>query len=250
MSTVMVPPPRRPSAPPPRPLSRRHRQRVAPVQERAGDASDVGIAVLVALVPAGADRRLRDQPGHARCSRWSSSPSDIPTVTRADARGGMGPAHRRHPDHHRRGHADGDPARDPRWHLPQRVRRQRAGSAGSIRFIADVMTGVPSIVMGLFIYTVWVLALRATRASPAALALACLMLPVVIRTTEEMLRLVPQDLRQASVRARRPQGGAPILTRRPARRRARHHQRRAARRSPGPRARPPRCSSRSAPPSA
>jgi phosphate transport system permease protein len=66
-----------------------------------------------------------------------------------------------------------------------------------IRFLADVMTGVPSIVMGLFIYTIWVLRYRQS-AFAGALALACLMLPIVIRTTEEMLRLVPQELRHGS----------------------------------------------------
>lgn len=66
-----------------------------------------------------------------------------------------------------------------------------------IRFLADVMTGVPSIVMGLFIYTVWVLVFSWSGLA-GSLGLACLMLPVVIRSTEEMLRLVPDDLRQAS----------------------------------------------------
>jgi phosphate transport system permease protein len=66
-----------------------------------------------------------------------------------------------------------------------------------IRFMADVMTGVPSIVMGLFVYTVWTIA-HGLSAFGGALALACLMLPIIIRTTEEMLRLVPDELRQAS----------------------------------------------------
>jgi phosphate transport system permease protein len=66
-----------------------------------------------------------------------------------------------------------------------------------IRFFSDVMTGVPSIVMGLFIYTVWVLRFGLSGFA-GALGLGCLMLPVVIRSTEEMLRLVPDELRQAS----------------------------------------------------
>jgi phosphate transport system permease protein len=69
--------------------------------------------------------------------------------------------------------------------------------ATTIRFLADVMTGVPSIVMGLFVYTVWVLRYKQSGFA-GALALACLMLPIVIRTTEEMLRLVPQELRAGS----------------------------------------------------
>jgi phosphate transport system permease protein len=75
--------------------------------------------------------------------------------------------------------------------------KQRA-LARFLRFTADVMTGVPSIVMGLFIYTVWVVRFHEQSGLAGALALACLMLPIVIRTTEEMLRLVPDELRYAS----------------------------------------------------
>jgi phosphate transport system permease protein len=69
-----------------------------------------------------------------------------------------------------------------------------------IRFFADVMAGIPSIVMGLFIYTVWVLRFKGNgqTAFAGALSLACLMLPIVIRATEGMLRLVPNELREAS----------------------------------------------------
>ena len=66
-----------------------------------------------------------------------------------------------------------------------------------IRFMADVMTGVPSIVMGLFIYTIWTLHFGFSGLG-GALALACLMLPVIIRSTEEMLKLVPDALRDGS----------------------------------------------------
>lgn len=67
-----------------------------------------------------------------------------------------------------------------------------------IRFLAEIMTGVPSIVMGLFIYTIWVLRFKEQTAFAGALALACLMLPIVIRTTEEMLKTVPRELREGS----------------------------------------------------
>ena len=67
-----------------------------------------------------------------------------------------------------------------------------------VRFMTDVMTGVPSVVMGVFIYVVWVIPRSEQTGFAGALALACLMLPIVIRTTEEMLRLVPDELRQAS----------------------------------------------------
>ncbi len=66
-----------------------------------------------------------------------------------------------------------------------------------VRFLANVMTGVPSIVMGLFIYVVFTLRFGLSGLG-GALALACLMLPVIIRSTEEMLRLVPDHLREAS----------------------------------------------------
>ena len=69
--------------------------------------------------------------------------------------------------------------------------------AGVIRFLSDVMAGVPSIVMGLFVYTVWVLRDGQTGFA-GALALACLMLPIVIRSAETALRFVPDELREAS----------------------------------------------------
>ena len=71
--------------------------------------------------------------------------------------------------------------------------------AAFIRFMSNVMAGVPSIVMGLFVYTVWVLRFKTQTGFAGALALACLMLPIVIRSTEEMLRLVPTGLREASL---------------------------------------------------
>ena len=73
-------------------------------------------------------------------------------------------------------------------------------TARVVRFMADVMTGVPSIVMGLFVAMIWVSAgIHAGFSTFAgSLALACLMLPIVIRSTEEMLKLVPDNLRQAS----------------------------------------------------
>ena len=66
-----------------------------------------------------------------------------------------------------------------------------------IAFMADVMTGVPSIVMGLFIFTVWVLPFGYSGMA-GSFALACLMLPVVIRSSYEMLLLVPNTLREGS----------------------------------------------------
>jgi phosphate transport system permease protein len=66
-----------------------------------------------------------------------------------------------------------------------------------ISFMSDVMVGVPSIVMGLFIYVIWVSHFGYTGLA-GSFALACLMLPIVIRSSYEMLRLVPDSLRQGS----------------------------------------------------
>ena len=68
---------------------------------------------------------------------------------------------------------------------------------GLIGFFSDVMTGVPSIVMGLFIFSIWVLHFGFSGFA-GSLALGCLMLPIVIRSTYEMLRLVPNSLREGS----------------------------------------------------
>ena len=113
--------------------------------------------------------------------------------------------------------------------------------------MADVMTGVPSIVMGLFVATIWVSAGLHFGYSGFAgsLALGALMLPIVIRSCEEMLKLVPDDLRQASDALGRTPLAHGRVGRAP-RRAPRHRERRDARRRRAPRARPRRCCSRSA----
>jgi len=70
--------------------------------------------------------------------------------------------------------------------------------AAVIRFLSDVMAGVPSIVMGLFLYTIWVLRFGQSGLA-GALALGALMLPIVIRSAESMLHLVPRELREGSL---------------------------------------------------
>lgn len=74
----------------------------------------------------------------------------------------------------------------------------RSRFARLVRLLSNVMTGVPSIVMGLFVYTLWTLH-HGLAGLGGSFALACLMLPIVIRSTEEMLRLVPSHLREASL---------------------------------------------------
>ncbi|MDO4609846.1 phosphate ABC transporter permease PstA [Corynebacterium sp.] len=66
-------------------------------------------------------------------------------------------------------------------------------------FMVDILSGVPSIVASLFIYSLWVVMFGMNRSGFAvSLALVLLMLPIVVRNTEEMLRVVPHDLREAS----------------------------------------------------
>ncbi len=69
----------------------------------------------------------------------------------------------------------------------------------ALRFGTDVLSGVPSIVMGLFIYVLLVVPTKHYSALAGGLALAILMLPTIIRTTEEMLKLVPHTLREGSL---------------------------------------------------
>ncbi|WP_028804316.1 phosphate ABC transporter permease PstA [Streptomyces sp. 142MFCol3.1] len=76
----------------------------------------------------------------------------------------------------------------------------RGKLARAVTFFVDVMTGVPSIVAGLFILSFWILILDMGYSGFAgALALSILMMPVVVRSTEEMLKLVPNELREASL---------------------------------------------------
>jgi phosphate transport system permease protein len=75
----------------------------------------------------------------------------------------------------------------------------RGRLARVVSFMVDILTGVPSIVAGLFIYAVWVTTFGLQRVGFAVcLALVLLMVPVIVRSTEEMLRLVPNELREAS----------------------------------------------------
>lgn len=68
-----------------------------------------------------------------------------------------------------------------------------------VSFFVDVMTGLPSIVAGLFILALWILALgQSVSGFAGAMALAILMLPTVVRSAEEMLKIVPDSLREGS----------------------------------------------------
>jgi phosphate transport system permease protein len=75
--------------------------------------------------------------------------------------------------------------------------RSRLGSV--CRFAADVLTGVPSIAIGIFAYGLAVLPFKRFSALAGALALAVMMVPIVARTSEEMLRLVPGSLREGAM---------------------------------------------------
>ena len=68
-----------------------------------------------------------------------------------------------------------------------------------IRFATNVLSGVPSIIIGVFAYSAIVLTTRTYSAWAGGFALAILMLPIIVRTTDEALKLVPQEVRQASI---------------------------------------------------
>ncbi|MFE0384925.1 phosphate ABC transporter permease PstA [Streptomyces bungoensis] len=75
----------------------------------------------------------------------------------------------------------------------------RGSLARAVTFFVDVMTGIPSIVAGLFILSLMLMFEMQPFGFAGSLALAILMMPVVVRSTEEMLKLVPNELREASL---------------------------------------------------
>jgi phosphate transport system permease protein len=80
--------------------------------------------------------------------------------------------------------------------LAEYARESRFGEV--VRFINDILLSAPSIIIGLFVYTVMVVPMGHFSAWAGAMALAIIMIPVVVRTTEDMLRLVPDSLREAA----------------------------------------------------
>ncbi|WP_443042769.1 phosphate ABC transporter permease PstA [Streptomyces sp. NBC_00344] len=75
----------------------------------------------------------------------------------------------------------------------------KGGLARAVTFFVDVMTGIPSIVAGLFILSIMLMAEIEPSGLMGSLALTILMVPVVVRSTEEMLKLVPNELREAAL---------------------------------------------------
>ncbi len=81
----------------------------------------------------------------------------------------------------------------------------RGWLAPATRFINDILLSAPSIVIGLFVYEVYVVNTRHFSAWAGTMALALIVIPVVVRTTENMLRLVPDSLREAAAALGAPQ---------------------------------------------
>jgi phosphate transport system permease protein len=81
----------------------------------------------------------------------------------------------------------------------------RGRFAGVVRFIVDTLTGIPSIVTGVFVYAILVIPLKHFSALAGGVALALIMVPIVARTTEEMLKLVPHSLREGALALGAPQ---------------------------------------------
>jgi phosphate transport system permease protein len=71
--------------------------------------------------------------------------------------------------------------------------------ASAVRFSVDLLAGVPSIIMGIFGYVLWVLPMKRFSAWAGASALAMIFIPIVVRTTEEMLKTVPIPIREAAL---------------------------------------------------
>jgi phosphate transport system permease protein len=90
---------------------------------------------------------------------------------------------------------------------------QRAGSrlASWVRFAADVLGGVPSIVVGVVVYELVVVPMKGFSALSGGVALALIMIPTVVRTTEEMVKLVPQTLYEAALAVGAPEWRANIF---------------------------------------
>lgn len=76
---------------------------------------------------------------------------------------------------------------------------------GTVRFLSDTLIGVPSIIVGIFVYTIVVLPMSRQSGFAGSLALAIIMIPVVARTTEEMIRLVPKSMRDGALALGAPQ---------------------------------------------
>jgi phosphate transport system permease protein len=188
MSAVTAPPPN-----PPR-LTPQSRSRPRKIKNVAASAV-ISLTFLVALVPLVFLVIYVVQRG-SKVISWSFLTDDLPFVDRLPG-GGMGPA------------VTGtllitgaaSLLAIPLGVLGGIYLNEYGGKqplARLIRFLSEVMTGVPSIVMGLFIYTLVVLNTKQKTGLAGALALACLMLPIVIRTTDQMLALVPRELREGS----------------------------------------------------
>jgi phosphate transport system permease protein len=75
----------------------------------------------------------------------------------------------------------------------------RGKFASAVRFAVDTLAGVPSIIMGVFGYVLWVIPMKRFSAWAGASALAMIFIPVAVRTTEEMLRTVPRSVREAAL---------------------------------------------------
>lgn len=75
----------------------------------------------------------------------------------------------------------------------------------TVRFFADTLIGVPSIIVGIFVYTLIVLPMTRQSGFAGSLSLAIIMIPIVARTTEEMIRLVPKSMREGALALGAPQ---------------------------------------------
>ncbi len=207
--------------------------------DRLLDRASSGAAVLVALVPLASLLWLVRLPGAARAlAGLLHEPSHAGRRARRRRR----ERHRRDLLHGRPGEPHRAAGRGRGRRLPRREGGRDARGA-SVRFTAEVLSGVPSIVVGIVAYGLVVARMKRFSALAGGVALALLMVPSLARSTEEFIRLVPSALREASLAL-----GRTRLEDQPAGRpphRARGHRHRGApRRRPGRRRDRSACSSR------
>ena len=228
------------SLPEPQTVDLARAKRLAARQEPVATGA-CGSRSCSSLVPLGLRPLHRDLQGRSAIS-WQFLTDDIPPNVPAANGRRHGAGHRRHAAHHRLRRAHGHPARHPR-RASTSTSTAQPGAGAVIRFFADVMTGVPSIMMGLFIYTHLGarpgFGTRAIRRRPRP------RLPDAAHRDPHHRRDAPpgpDEPPRGELRARRHRAGGLLTVVLPAAR-PRHHHRRHCSPSRAPRARLRRCSS-------
>ena len=171
---------------------RRRRIVNASIEVLATLAALLAVAVLVIVVVSVL------QEGHRRDQPRLLHEADVqPASASAGSQSGIANAIVGSARHRLPRRPDGAARRHPGGDLPQRVRA--AASAAPLQLALDVLNGIPAIVIGIFVFVLLVARAAGRARSRRAFALAILMLPLVARSTQEVLALVPTSLREGSL---------------------------------------------------